>query len=199
MVFFRMLRLTFPPWEAGKSVPPLDGLHGAAGQREPRTRSHGTSPADTAGTRAPCNNLDSVKHLRLVLLLLLAVLLPIRGAVAAAMMCPPATGAQQATVMERAGGAHADGAVNGMDHAHGHGHHHAEPAGESSDGHQHSSSVGAQDKCNLCAASCFVTPLVSDPLNAPQPPEVVTRVPPDLNAPAPSFLSDGQERPPRSI
>lgn len=135
-----------------------------------------------------------MKTLRLCLLLLLVLLLPIRGAVAAAMMCPPAVGAAQVDV---AGHLH--------DTGHGgvqleHGHDHAAAHGQAGHGEHHGAGGGtSQDKCNLCAASCFVTPLVGEAFTAPQPPLEAARVLPQADAAAASFLSGGLERPPRSI
>jgi len=51
----------------------------------------------------------------------------------------------------------------------------------------------------LCCDFCSVTPLSSEPPSVPMPLNLSGVSFPDLFAPAPSFLSDGQERPPRSI
>jgi hypothetical protein len=137
-----------------------------------------------------CNNRHPVKLLRLCLLLLLVTLLPIRGAVAAAMMCPPTAGAPHAMQASDAGHAHG----TGHDHVHAADHGHAEH------GEHHEAGAGTpQDKCNLCAASCFVTPLVSEPYAAPPPPMEAARVVPQPDAAAASFVAGGPERPPRSI
>lgn len=109
---------------------------------------------------------------RVWLLLFLAVLLPVRGAVAAAMLCALAPPAQHGQ----------------MQHAEGHGGHH----------HQ-GSATPAADKCNLCAASCGLTPLPSQPPSVAAPLEGAAASFPEIDAPPVSFLSDGQERPPRSI
>lgn len=58
---------------------------------------------------------------------------------------------------------------------------------------------GASDKCNMCSAFCSLTPLTSNPAALFQPLEMAAASFPDLSAPAPSFFSGGQERPPRSI
>lgn len=137
-----------------------------------------------------------MKHLRIWLLLLLAVLLPVRGAVAAAMLCPPAgVGTQnQVRVLDHHLGSHhtmvrAAAESVGHDHAmHDHG------SASTDDG----KSLSVQDKCNLCSAFCSMTPLVSSPLTMPTPQEPGATAFPDLFAPPPNFLSDGQERPPRS-
>lgn len=117
-----------------------------------------------------------MKTLRLCILLLLAVLLPVRGAVAAAMMCPP-TGSGSQHAMHGSG-----------EHA---GHHH-ELA--SSAAHDHATG----DKCGLCAACCTAAPLVSSVPGLSVPSDLrAARFPAPLSQ-APSFLSGGQERPPRS-
>jgi hypothetical protein len=116
-----------------------------------------------------------VKTLRLCILLLLAVLLPVRGAVAAAMMCAPiASGSHHAT--------------------HGSGEHAGHPHGPAS-GAVHDHAAG--DKCGLCAACCTAAPLVSNAPDVSIPSDLRTAGFPALRAQAPSFLSDGQERPPR--
>jgi len=120
------------------------------------------------------------------LLLLLAVLMPVRGVVAAAMACPPAHGGTPAGMSMDAGSMHEHSAMSGADapaHA-GHGEH----AGHS----------GSAEKCHLCCDFCSATPMFvsQSPLPVPQGWSLMSF--PDVFAPAPSFLSGGQERPPRS-
>lgn len=126
-----------------------------------------------------------MKTLRLCLLVLLAVLLPVRGAIAAAMLCPPTV----------AGVAHS-GQMPAADH----------PAAQADDadageaGHAgHHPGAHEGGSCNLCCDFCSMTPLPSEPPTVATPTQLSTVAFPDLFAPAPSFLSDGQERPPRSI
>jgi hypothetical protein len=137
-----------------------------------------------------------VKPFRFWLLLLLAVLLPLRGAMAAAMLCPPG-GPQPMQALEHAmAGAHADAAAAGHEH-HGphHGPHHA-AAPDTADGEEAS---GGEDRCDLCAAFCSAVPLLrSFRSTVPAQPAAAVAFP-ALAVPAPSFVSDGQERPPRSI
>ena len=116
-----------------------------------------------------------MKSIRIWLLLLLAVLLPIRGAVAAAMLCPIAgSGAPpQAQMHEHE---HASSHVHTAEHDH----------------------AKAADRCNLCSAFCSLTPLVGSAPTVAAPLELAAAAFPDFSAPPPSFLSDGQERPPRS-
>jgi hypothetical protein len=117
-----------------------------------------------------------MKTLRLCILLLLAVLLPVRGAVAAAMMCPP-TGSGSHHAVQGSG-----------EHA---GHHHEHASGAA---HEHT----AGDKCGLCAACCTAAPLPSSVPGLNAPADLRAAGFPALRTQAPSFLSDGQERPPRS-
>jgi hypothetical protein len=125
-----------------------------------------------------------VRTVRIWLILLLAALIPMRGAVAAAMLCLPAAGGEPAAV-----------------HAHEHAHHEAmsaEPdAGLAHEGGHHQG--GASGGCTLCSACCSSASLLSALPVVAAPPGLVTTSLPDLSAPAPTFLSDGQERPPRSI
>jgi hypothetical protein len=124
-----------------------------------------------------------VKTARVLLLLLLAALLPIRGAMAAAMLCPM-TGQQALQAV-------ATVAHEQMDHAMAHG----DAAGE----HHGAPDVASTDKCTMCAAFCSLTSLPSDSPRLAEPPLLAAMKFPDLSTPAPSFLSGGQERPPRTL
>ena len=144
-----------------------------------------------------------MKALRVWLLLLLAVLLPVRGAVSAAMLCPPAgVGTQsEVRVMNHSMGHHGDASASGHhDHAaHDHGSDGTPDQIESIGAEvQDAGPSGSADKCNVCSAFCSVTPLVGSAPTVPEPSPVVSRVVPPLSAPVPAFLSDGQDRPPRS-
>jgi hypothetical protein len=127
-----------------------------------------------------------VKSLRIWLLLLLAVLLPIRGAIAAALPCagegPPA----------HVGVAHATG--HAQHHHVGHVSHtgHASPLA-------HAGDHGDDGKCNLCASCCLGATLPTTFSPAIAALEQAGASFAVLQASAPTFLSDGQERPPRSI
>lgn len=115
-----------------------------------------------------------MKRLRICLLVLLAVLVPVRGAVAAAMLCPPPAG-----------------------HAHGgeaHGHHHQHDTAR-----QHGHDTTGHDQCNLCSAICSLTPMPSDVAGIDEPRGLVDAPFPDIAAAVPSFLCEGPERPPRTI
>ena len=112
-----------------------------------------------------------MKRLRIILLVVLALLLPMRGAIGAAMLCPQGAG-HDAHAMHHGGHAHTED----VPHA---------------DAHSVS--------CNVCAAFCSMTPMPSDVLTLQeQPPLASPVVFPALLVPAPTFQSDGPERPPRA-
>ena len=131
-----------------------------------------------------------MKFLRIWLLVILAVLLPVRGAMAVAMECAPSPGSTQSDMRlmdhDGAGHDHAAGAHEFVQHDHG-------------GGALHDHEQSNQDKCNLCSASCSATPLVRTIAGVPEPRDLASASFPGFSAPAPSFVSDGQERPPRSI
>ncbi len=89
--------------------------------------------------------------------------------------------------------------ADGFDHEHMQ-HHHAESDQLSSSGdHGDPKSSGTADACNLCAAYCSVTPILSTWPTVELQPQVSTVTFPVLAAPAASFVSGGQDRPPRTI
>lgn len=152
-------------------------------------------------------NLLSVKTIRICLLLLLAVLLPVRGAVAAAMLCPVGgTGTQSEVRVDLAASGDRDDAA--ARHEAGHRHavdapgasHEAHDGHDAHDpGHHPDDPSDHADKCNLCAAFCSVTSMPSGTSIV-----LLSQVDsalrfPAVSAPSPSFVSDGLERPPRSI
>lgn len=120
-----------------------------------------------------------MRIVRVLLLVLLALTLPVRGVMAAAMLCPPPAAA--------VGHAHAGSAS----------HPHAEAVAKAAE-HHHDATAGT-DTCNLCSACCSVPPVPSAAPALPLPHDLAGAVFPAYSVPAPSFLSDGQERPPRSI
>ncbi len=125
---------------------------------------------------------------RLWLLLLLAVLLPIRGAVAGAMLCPAGGAGMPAALQAVAAQAgHHDMSTHTAAHEHG------------GAGHQDHHDHGSTDRCNMCSAFCSLTPMLSDVPRLPAPTALPALKFPEFASPAPSFLSDGQERPPRSV
>lgn len=136
-----------------------------------------------------------MKLLRIYLLALLAVLLPVRGVMAAAMPCGPL-----------GGGSHSQTSV--MGHGVGqHPHHESAAHQQGVQAHEHGSGSGpqvehghaSQDKCNMCSASCSTPPLPSAAAILDEPSALTAASFPALAVPAPTFQSDGQERPPRTI
>ena len=141
-------------------------------------------------------NLTFVKAFRVFLLVVLAVLLPVRGAVAAAMLCPVAGSGMQNEVNVHSA------AHQAMDHAMAHAPADAQHDDHASAGHghhDHGQDQAGSDECNMCSAYCSITPLVSAVPQLPAPLDPPSVKFPGFASGAPTFLSDGQERPPRSI
>lgn len=144
-----------------------------------------------------------MKPFRLVVLLLVALLLPIRGTVAATMVCAEmgGTGRLVASAAHAHQGLHRAGAETAKgqhdDHAQAHAEHHAH-------GDQQGAADGATDgatgdTCHLCASGCGLAALLTAfpaPLLAP--PAAPTRFP-SVAVPPLDFQLDGQDRPPRTI
>lgn len=63
---------------------------------------------------------------------------------------------------------------------------------------QHHHYGAGHDKCSLCSSCCSMVPLMSTFANFPQPFDATEQFP-ELSVLASSFVSDGQERPPRSV
>jgi len=130
---------------------------------------------------------ETVKLFRTWLLLLLVIVLPVRGAMAAAMLCLPQNDAKaERVVVDYHGGGLASA-----------GHDHAQHSHDDSAAPQEGAAGDSHD-CNLCESFCSLTLLISDPPHWRHPPAQAA-----LNAahfaPVPSFVSDGEERPPRTI
>lgn len=102
-------------------------------------------------------------------------------------------GHAEAVVMPHAGEAH--------EHQHQH-EHHPDHGNHGDSHHEHASGMhghSSDDKCNLCSSLC-ASPSLPSASPAIEEPQLQTSLQfPDLCAPAPTFLSDGQERPPRTI
>lgn len=125
-----------------------------------------------------------MKLLRLFLVVLLVVMVPLRGVLAAAMPCQgdtaPAHGLADTSATMHHGDMHerADGAMH--------------------DHHSHGAS-GHADRCNLCDACCGGTALPSTlQLNVEAAAPSLARFA-ELTVPPPGDVQGGQERPPRSI
>ena len=127
-----------------------------------------------------------MKSLRIWLLLLLAVLLPIRGAIAAALPCA-GEGAPAHVGQAHAAGHAQHRHMNHVGHTG-----HASPLA-------HAGEHGDDGKCNLCASCCLGASLPATFSPAVAAVEEAGASFAVLQASAPTFLSDGQERPPRSI
>jgi hypothetical protein len=135
-----------------------------------------------------------VKTVRVWFLLLLTVLLPIRGAVAAAMLCPVGSSGMQAELRMQGhpmGHAMVD---HDMPHDHATAHSHAGDAPQH-DGDAHHAGPG---KCNACSAFCSLTPLLSANPTLLEPLDLSAVECCSHAGPPPSFVSDGEERPPRT-
>lgn len=127
-----------------------------------------------------------MKTVRLLLLVLLAVVLPLRGALADVACC---AGEADALQLAMTAGGHEHGAPD----PHGHAHVHHAPADTASadDG------SAPADGCHRCTASCSATPITTAvPVVAATLAVTEARFP-ALSAPPPSHPSDGLERPPR--
>lgn len=125
---------------------------------------------------------------RIFVLLLVCVLLPFRGAVAATMLCaePGQTNEVAAAV------GHAHHGMQGDDHVNDVVSHADKGAVGSDDG-------AKNDSCHICASGCHAAAMVTELPSAPDAMPVASVVFPALNEPAPDFQSEGQDRPPRAI
>ena len=133
-----------------------------------------------------------MKRLRIFILVLLAVLLPIRGALAAAMLCPD--GAATTASVNAAHDHHNMQPDASLQADHASMHHHA-----AADAPNDASTTGEHPPtCHFCASGCCMAtilgavPVVADPgLSATvEFPSATTRVP--------AYLSGAQDRPPRT-
>lgn len=158
-----------------------------------------------------CAASAPVKSLRIFLLVLLALLLPVRGAVAATMVCATAgqAGGLAASAAHGPLGLHTDGAgpaAGHLQHAvhaasdHPVQHLHAGAADGAMDGAVDGASEGAgSDSCPICASGCGLTALLTAvPCTVGEP--LAAQAPfPGVAVPALDFQLDGLDRPPRTI
>lgn len=131
-----------------------------------------------------------MKVARFLLLVLLALVLPLRGALANIACCSgDLAGVDLAItqVHDHGASAHADGAQDAH-HAHAH----------DDDGAGAEANPCAPDKCHACTAACSAAPIVSALPVLPLPAASGDVVFPALLTPPPSHASERQERPPRS-
>ena len=135
-----------------------------------------------------------MKYPRTFVLVLLTVLLPLRGAVAAGMLCPQAEGTRTTNVAAEPvnHGMHADHEMQ-ADLSAAHHHASADASGEETSHAHHPAN------CHACAGSCCMASMVATvpSLGLPKLTALVTF--PALKAPRPAFSSGGQDRPPRTI
>lgn len=124
---------------------------------------------------------------RALLLLLLALMLPAQGAMAAIMKCAPAghvTGGEEQHVVGRS--------------VHMAGHDHAEHERVTPGQLQEQDGSHISHNCAFCASICSLTPVLSSDIVLPH--AIAARLHyPGIEAPVASFFSGGQERPPRTI
>jgi hypothetical protein len=131
-------------------------------------------------------HLFAVKSLRVWLLVLLAFALPMKGAMAVAVLCAGESGHVHASV------------------AAGNSHDHANPdSGSAHDSHAKHDHASGQahdvgDKCSACASCCSASAPIAAAFVLPQASPATAEFP-SHRTPTAEFLSDGQERPPRSI
>ncbi|MDE2398155.1 MAG: hypothetical protein KGL43_01245 [Burkholderiales bacterium] len=118
-------------------------------------------------------------------------MLPLRGVMASALLCPPTAGAAQHAHASHAsdGGLHDSLGDSAPHHA----------QGDSGAGAHHHDGASGPDTCKLCSVCCSAPPLPSAVLSVPPPHALAAAGFPAVGACASSFLSDGQDRPPRSI
>lgn len=121
-----------------------------------------------------------MKTFRLFVLMLLAMLLPLRGVSAAALLCEQQPATHTEMVVDDAH-EHDPASMPGHDHT--------------NDDHSHS----GVDKGRHCLSSCSAAPLMGAVPSVLTPTLAGTTVFPHFAAPASTFQSDGQDRPPRSI
>ena len=129
--------------------------------------------------------------MRVLLLLFLVLLLPVRGVMASALLCPPPASAPapaQAAGVTATAERHAHGACGG--------HAQANAASPAAEWQEHS--PAHLDTCKLCAACCSAPPMANAELDIPLPREPAAVEFPSRLVPVPGFLPDGRERPPRS-
>lgn len=134
-----------------------------------------------------------MKTARVWFILFLALLLPARSVLAAAMLCPVGSSGNQTELVltgHAAGHHHATAARDSESTVSTHGH-----TGHADDEH----GATHADKCDVCSAFCSVTPLLSTWASVAAPQDLSAVAFPDLTTPSPTFLSEGPERPPRSI
>src|SRR5438045_3533165 len=121
--------------------------------------------------------------MRVCLLVLLAVLLSARGAMADSLVCAPPNAPAHTSVQ------HDKGSLASHSHDSGRRDHHA--------ANPHEEDKLKQDTCNLCSVFCSLTPLLSAIPSVVLPQDLAYAFSPDVNAPVLSVHLDAEDRPPR--
>jgi hypothetical protein len=141
-----------------------------------------------------------VRSVRLFIIVLLCVLLPVRGAMAASLLCPGGAGAAPAVTatsdhaQHAAHGGHGHQADGTMPAEHAAHHLHASPEGSTTDG----ASGDHPTTCHFCASGCCMASLLGTVPSLAEPGVTARVIFPALTALVAAFQSDGQERPPRT-
>jgi hypothetical protein len=142
-----------------------------------------------------------VKTWRIWLILLMAVLIPVRGAAAASVLCPIGSSGSSARIHvvdnvpthnardEARANHHAEISeqASELDHA-------CDSTGEERNSDEHA----ANDGCKTCAAHCSVIPLLSSLPIIPQPFDWALGKFSELRDASSSFVADGEDPPPRT-
>lgn len=132
-----------------------------------------------------------MKTFRLVLVVVLVVLLPIRGAVAAGMLCEAGSGmgGDVAAMSVQSG--------QSLDRPDLQGSSAADVISANTAAGEETNGMLSADSCSLCIGGCSSTGLVGNPVLV-LPHALNSGAFPPFAAAAPSFIPDGLERPPRS-
>ena len=144
--------------------------------------------------------LFRVKVMRVFVLLLVCLLLPLRGTLAATLPCAQqgSAGTLNAATDQVYHGMPCNAAgADGPMHDHRHGASHDSAHRLSPDDEDGANSQG--DSCHVCCASACAAALTAAAAGTPDALPVLSTVFPALHVPAPDFQSDGQERPPRTV
>ena len=135
-----------------------------------------------------------MRSLRIIILVLFSILLPIRGAVAATMLCPEGERTDRSTMVVAHDGH--DMHAEHQQHAnHPPAQHHTDEEMPSAD-----AALGYHTAtCQFCASGCCLASIVGSVPSIAEPSRNASVMFPALQARVAAFQSDGQERPPRTI
>jgi hypothetical protein len=133
-----------------------------------------------------------MKKLRIPLILLVALILPFKGAMAAAGMFCHLGSAQPMSAIVQPHQHHAEAHQN-------HAEHHAPDDVSQSDAEDGARLIPASSSCTICSAVCSAPPLPANGIAFHAPPPSGAERFPALSLPRPSAAQSGLERPPRTI